>query len=833
MTLSRTIVTCDLLHGHQKRNILIQTLDYRLVTSIRREQSDRETARLRITARCRLMTSVLLRKIPLALFLTVISAGTTIPAQTPTPSRITGDQIRILTNIQTGSSYTVVPGDCGKPLSFANASPVTVTLPQAGIVIPAGCWIEMQNSGTGAVTITPNVSLIDGSAALQLATGAGVQVVSSSGQYYTQRGSSGSGTVNSASTGQLGYYPAGGAGVSGSGCIVGGLLNADLTCESFTTTGSLAGEVDLYPPASSTSYIGLVAPASIPTTYTLQLPGTAPSNQLLSFGAPASGVSTGSWINVPTGGGTSAGSVYCLGSGTNTISCAGTPAPSSYITGMTVSLLAGGSNTGPVTLNIASIGPVSVLLNGTSLAAGQIIFGYSYSLYYDGAEFNVVYPIVPGLQITFSTTAGTCSPSCTAAATGYGPAAILPGITVTDNYGLAAGWTRVITGSDTSGGTAPYPEWGGASASASFRDVLNNANSVLIPFTAAAAGTLTDALPGMGAPGAPGANGTNGAAGASGASGAAGATGPPGPVSLVANPQSSTYQALPADFASCKSIPVSAGTFTITLVASTAQPASGQCILILNYGSGVVTVAQNGQYINGSAASQILVAGTASAPSGLLVISDGANYEAQPLGRSGGGGSTTTGASITTPGLGWFCASYNCQGAIAVSPPFSSLTMRYQQFVIPQTYRYGKLIFYIEAVDTTSASNCGGAPCGFLGAIYDSTCTLIAGASAVTNVGLNSGASAKAYSFATPANLAAGVYFFGYTSDSTSLQLYSADNTTLAAAMLNLDSTTNVRYFTGSNLATGHNSGLTPPGGCGTRTAIATSQYPEMFIVEP
>ena len=101
---------------------------------------------------------------------------------------------------------------------------------------------------------------------------------------------------------------------------------------------------------------------------------------------------------------------------------------------------------------------------------------------------------IPSILITFNTTTGTCSPSCTAASTGYGPGGNLPGVTITDNFGTAAGQARIITGVDTSG-SSPYPEWGGASASSSFRDVLNATNTVTISFVAPAQGTLTDKLP--------------------------------------------------------------------------------------------------------------------------------------------------------------------------------------------------------------------------------------------------------------------------------------------------------------------------------------------------
>ncbi|HWE52005.1 MAG TPA: hypothetical protein VG273_19590 [Bryobacteraceae bacterium] len=678
-------------------------------------------------------------------------------------TRISGGQTQILTNVQKGAAYTIQSSDCGKLVSFANSGPVAVAVPQAGTTIPAGCWIELQNSGTGAVTLTPAVSLIDGAASLQLATGAGLQLVSSGGQYYTQRGSSSSGTVNPSSAGQLGYYPGPGTAVAGAGCTVAGLGHSDLTCDSVTTNGAVPGEVDLYPAGSST-YVGVVAPASVPSTYTLQLPGAAPANQLLSFGAPANGVSTGTWVNAASGGGTSSsGSVYCSGSGTNAISCPGSPAPASYVTGMTVSLRAGGTNTGPVTLNVAGIGPVSVLLDGVTPNAGQIVSGYSYALYYDGSGFNIINPniagispTVPGLQITFNTTAGTCSPSCTAAATGYGPLSNLPGITITDNYNLGAGLTRIINGADTSGGVAPYPEWGGASASASFRDILNNANSVLIPFTAAATGTVTDSLPGQGPTGPAGATGATGNSGTNGAVSQIQANG----------------------------------------VAQTVQP-------YLNLKSGAnaaVSCANN----PGTTSTDCTISST------------------------GGGG-----APITTPGLGWFCAGLNCWGTTPVpAPAFSALRMRYQQFVLPQTYRYGQALGYVDIPDTTSTGSCGGAACGFMLAMYDSTCALISGSVAVTNTGLGS-AGPKAIAFSTPANLSAGVYFLGYTSDSTTLVFYSMDNSILSTSLLNLDGAGKYRYFNGSNNATGHNTGLTPPSACGTMTALTGGNDPEAFYVEP
>lgn len=106
---------------------------------------------------------------------------------------------------------------------------------------------------------------------------------------------------------------------------------------------------------------------------------------------------------------------------------------------------------------------------------------------------------------------------------------------------------------------------------------------------------------------------------------------------FAANAQSGTYQVLASDFVGCKTIPVGSGTFTITLVASGSQPPTGQCIDIINYGSGVVTIARSGQNINGGTASITLPAASAGAPASAHIVSDGANYFAETsVGASGG-----------------------------------------------------------------------------------------------------------------------------------------------------------------------------------------------------
>jgi hypothetical protein len=109
---------------------------------------------------------------------------------------------------------------------------------------------------------------------------------------------------------------------------------------------------------------------------------------------------------------------------------------------------------------------------------------------------------------------------------------------------------------------------------------------------------------------------------------------------FVTNAQTTTYTATTTDFANYKTITVASGTFTITLVASGSQPPAGQFIRIINYGSGVVTIARSGQNINGGTSSLTVPAGSATAPTGALVLSDATNYFAQLFGTGGGGGWT-------------------------------------------------------------------------------------------------------------------------------------------------------------------------------------------------
>jgi hypothetical protein len=138
---------------------------------------------------------------------------------------------------------------------------------------------------------------------------------------------------------------------------------------------------------------------------------------------------------------------------------------------------------------------------------------------------------------------------------------------------------------------------------------------------------------------------------------------------FATNAQSGTYQVLAADFIGCKTIPVASGTFTITLVASGTQPPTGQCIDVINYGSGVVTIARSGQNINGGTASLTLPAASATSPVAAHIVSNGTDYFAELYGGGvvtaqlhsigftldGGGSAIVTGDAKVYPTAAFAC----------------------------------------------------------------------------------------------------------------------------------------------------------------------------------
>jgi hypothetical protein len=118
-------------------------------------------------------------------------------------------------NAQVGTSYTFKGFDAGTLVTFSNANPIAVTLPQSTALNTFGSnWnVFVMNNGVGTVTITPTTSQIDGASTLVLTTNQGAMIRGDGTNYETVRFTSyakgqiqGTGTNDSASSGNLGEF---------------------------------------------------------------------------------------------------------------------------------------------------------------------------------------------------------------------------------------------------------------------------------------------------------------------------------------------------------------------------------------------------------------------------------------------------------------------------------------------------------------------------------------------------------------------------------------------------------------------------------------------------
>lgn len=119
-------------------------------------------------------------------------------------TRTSGAQMRMSTRVATSSSDSVTVSDCGLLVSYSNAGPIAVSLPDAP-TLPAGCWIDFENTGSGTATLTVNgQSTIDGQASVSLTTNQGVRLVTTGVTYLSERGQ-GQGTSGGSSGGGTTY----------------------------------------------------------------------------------------------------------------------------------------------------------------------------------------------------------------------------------------------------------------------------------------------------------------------------------------------------------------------------------------------------------------------------------------------------------------------------------------------------------------------------------------------------------------------------------------------------------------------------------------------------
>jgi len=88
-----------------------------------------------------------------------------------------------------------------------------------------------------------------------------------------------------------------------------------------------------------------------------------------------------------------------VGGTADVITVSFSPVFSSYVTGMEISFVSTGANTGAVTLNVDSLGAKAVTKNGTTaLVAGDIPSGAVVSMRYDGTRFQLLNVYIPPLS---------------------------------------------------------------------------------------------------------------------------------------------------------------------------------------------------------------------------------------------------------------------------------------------------------------------------------------------------------------------------------------------------------------------------------------------------
>lgn len=89
----------------------------------------------------------------------------------------------------TGTTDTILSTDRGCLITYSNANPIAVTLPEAGTAgFDAGFSFSPVNLGAGTVTITPTTSEIQGGVDVGLTTGKGIEIASDGTNYFYNPG---------------------------------------------------------------------------------------------------------------------------------------------------------------------------------------------------------------------------------------------------------------------------------------------------------------------------------------------------------------------------------------------------------------------------------------------------------------------------------------------------------------------------------------------------------------------------------------------------------------------------------------------------------------------
>jgi len=257
------------------------------------------------------------------------------------PSKMPGAGIVAAPDVQTGAGYTVAAGDWGRLVTLSNATAQVLALPQAGATFPNGWFVDVENTGTGAWTITPATSTIDGAATLSLSTNQGVRIFSNGTNYFTQRGTGGAGgSLNLSVNGSVVAAEPGLNFISGTGVVQ--------TC--VNNPGN--NRVDCTPSLNTAVALTIANAQANKPLFCNSANGTTAYTCTLNASAALTSYTAGMWLLLVTD---------------------------------TTSI-----NTQP-SLNVDNLGVVSITQSDgiTGPTAGQIAAGKPYWLYYDGSVFRL------------------------------------------------------------------------------------------------------------------------------------------------------------------------------------------------------------------------------------------------------------------------------------------------------------------------------------------------------------------------------------------------------------------------------------------------------------
>lgn len=177
----------------------------------------------------------------------------------------------------TGTTDTILSTDRGKLVTYSNASPIAVTIPQATGDFTTPFKFSYVNLGAGTVTFTPTTSTIDGAATLEAETGDGGEIFSDATNYFSQRGSqidvlpivSTRQTVQSGPVTSDGLPNFGGSTGSGTVTMSGTLIAT--AANGFSATG----QVDRVASITNASFTGLTTDGTMYLYLDLAADGTA------------------------------------------------------------------------------------------------------------------------------------------------------------------------------------------------------------------------------------------------------------------------------------------------------------------------------------------------------------------------------------------------------------------------------------------------------------------------------------------------------------------------------------------------------------------------------